>query len=105
MSVEHEDNLLNTRTGIFLAINTILVAAIGKEGFKIPFIVEILGTTITLLWMRVALFNRRAIIKAHGFSSSAGKLFNPTDILAIWLPTLLIVFWIAMIIFAILKVF
>lgn len=92
-SVEHEDNLLNTRTGIFLAINTILIAAIGKEGFVVPIIVEALGLLITALWLRVSLFNRKAILKTHGYKKN-GKLSHPTDILAIWLPGLFLVFWV-----------
>ena len=73
-SVEHEDNLLNTRTGIFLAINTILIAAIGKEGFKIPFVVEVLGFIITMFWFRVALFNRNAIIKVMAIHLQGSSL-------------------------------
>ncbi len=93
-NVEHEDSLLNTRTGIFLAINTILIAAIGKEGFKVPFIVEILGLIISILWILVAHFNRSTIREAHGYSVSTRKYFNPTDILAIWIPSVFILFWV-----------
>ena len=94
-SVEHEDNLLNTRTGIFLGVNTLLMAVVGKEGIKIPFIVEVLGLLITLLWLWVAIVNRQAILKARGMHTF-GKLYRPTDILAIWLPILVIIFWVCM---------
>ena len=95
-TVEHEDNLLNARTGIFLAVNSLLISAIGDDGFSVPHIVELLGLLITSLWAWVVWQNRKAIIRAHG--RKTGKLTYPTDILAIWLPSIVWFFWLALLV-------
>lgn len=112
--IEFEDNLLVTRTGVFLVPNGLLVTAIGvgtTEPFKC--MIALLGLMVTGIWLVCSLQSWkviRALTIAHlGKADDGGGveevvqgvlakpgILRPTDLLAKALPSLFLIAWLVM---------
>jgi hypothetical protein len=121
--IEIEDNLLNSRTNIFLAINALWVAAVGIGGNVIlQRGIVVLGIVVCLMWAissLQSLFVIRGLTIAYLTLSTSEsekivqfelskpawewlkwrplkwlrKSLRPTNVLAAWLPLLFLLAW------------
>jgi hypothetical protein len=116
--ITREDDLLNTRTGIFLVTNTLLMAAsnISRTDLRLPGF--ILGFFITIFWMmcsRQSLNVLKQLTIKYRRTYPSEQIENivqnalphkmwmrPTYILAVILPVMFIITWISFLILTIL---
>lgn len=120
--IEHEDSLLGSRTNIFLVVNGLGAVAIGLDGAP-PVVVALMLTAVNILWLVCALQSRcaiRAVTILYFQKKSTGEISDPaddairgalrwvprngysSDILGLWMPTLVLLGWIAGAIMAVL---
>jgi hypothetical protein len=107
--IETEDELLNSRTTIFLGINGLWAAAVGiGNAPHLQIGITILGVLVSIMWLMCSWQSWQAIKaltrKHHQLADDpveeivSGALWSrrlrPTNILAHWLPTLFLFIWI-----------
>jgi len=111
--IEIEDELLNSRTTIFLGINGLWAAVVGVSDERgIQTGVAILGIIVTCMWLTCSVQSwqiLRRLTKTYLQSAKLGegqsvekivhdvlrryRHFRPTNILAVWLPGLFLLVW------------
>ncbi|MBN1304875.1 MAG: hypothetical protein JXA13_10610 [Anaerolineales bacterium] len=105
---DKEDDLLLTRTGIFLTTNSILLAASRfNENLPLQVGVASLGLLLSILWLTTSWHSARVIKqlflaskdvmpkKVRNLYSVKPILFRPTTVFAFIVPSLIILGWIA----------
>lgn len=118
--IMREDDLLNTRTTVFLVTNGLLLTAVGiSDEFLFRLILSILGTIVTILWLILSWQNWNVIKqltieyrKRHSENYIEGivqkALFRygwrrPTNLIALPIPIIFLMTWIALLVIYSLK--
>ena len=113
--IAEENTLINARTVIFLIANGFFVNAIGTyESLFFRVILCLLGLVVTLIWfisniqvwkVLTALhevreihfpgdkLNRMIFEKLQWKSQGVSRYFGPSELIAIWLPLVLLISW------------
>ncbi len=115
--IVEEDTLLSSRTTIFLISNGFLLNALGvANNPSLKIIICLLGAVIAFIWAITSHQSWRVITALHEYyhelfpddeinkkvfevikwKSTFGKtIFGPTELIALWLPLLILISWIS----------
>lgn len=106
---DKEDDLLLSRTGIFLTANSILIAALGFQENNLNFQkgISVLGLLLSLLWLATSIHSGRVIRKLFLLCKDhipydlkeimkiKPVLFRPTTVFCKLIPGLIVAVWLA----------
>jgi hypothetical protein len=114
-NIVHEDNMLTSRTTVFVLVTTVLYAALTISGsFKFRIFFGALGLATSLLWLFATFQSWKAIthlheayiarfddpIKAVIFTAIGWhSAFGPTEIIALWIPGVFVAAWLSVVAF------
>ena len=116
---DHEDDLLVSRTGVFLTANSILWAALGFQPnnnfFQIT--IGVMGLLLSILWLTTSLHSFNVIGILYGLAKDnmpyglkdtfkvKPVLFRPNTVFGKLIPSLMIAGWVAEMTYAVLVLF
>lgn len=104
---DHEDNLLVSRTGIFLTTSSILWAALGFQPDEkfLQVVIGAMGLLLSILWLTTSLHSFNVIRMLYQLTkndmpygirdviSRKPVLFRPNMVFGIFIPCLMLVGW------------
>jgi hypothetical protein len=111
--IVHEDDLLNSRTIVFIATNGLLMTAVGvSDDFAFRLVISILGIIITISWMILSWQNWNVIrqltieYRKHYSENHIENIVQkamlkpgwrrPTDLIAKPIPIMFLITWIVL---------